>query len=138
MSNKLIRSLLEKSLKDWAASRMPPLRIAYQDVAFTPGQDETYLRCFVMPANTGSDDLAGVHRVYRGVWQVSIVKPKGGGLGAAGGIEVELSDLYLNNLLIKSGSFELFIRSPMSAAAPIGDEVNTTIPVSCQYRADTI
>lgn len=137
MSNKRIRSLLEKRLKDWAAARSPVLRVAYQDVPFEPQSGETYLRCFVLPATTGSEDLEGVHRRYEGVWQVSVVKPKNGGLGAALGIEDELAALFPNNLKLSASGFDLYIRSPMSSATAITDDLNTTLPISCRYRADT-
>nr|WP_286948257.1 phage tail terminator-like protein [Pseudomonas sp. UBA6718] len=138
MSNKLIRQLFENRLKTWAAARSPALRIAYQDAPFTPVAGETYLECFVLPADTDSQDFAGEHRLYRGVWQITIVKPKGNGLGAALGIEDELAALFPNSLMLSSGSFDLFIRSPMGAGPALVDELNTRIPVSCQYRADTI
>lgn len=137
MSNKTIRSLLEGRLKTWAAARNPVLRIAYQDVPFSPTAGETYLACFVLPADTDSQDLAGDHRLYRGVWQVTIVKPKGKGLGAALSIEDELAALFPNNLQLTSGSFDLFIRSPMGSGPALVDDLNTRVPVSCQYRADT-
>ncbi|WP_236233691.1 DUF4128 domain-containing protein [Pseudomonas tohonis] len=137
MSNKRIRSLLESRLKTWAAARSPALRIAYQNVPFTPSSGETYLRCFVLPATTGSDTLEGEHKRYEGVWQVNIVKPLSGGLGDALGIEDELATLFPNNLLLSSSGFDLYIRTPMGSGSPITDELNATIPVSCRYRADT-
>lgn len=138
MSNKLIRQLFESRLNTWAKARVPVLRVAFQDVDFTPVANETYLSCFLLPATTDSEDLQGVHKVFRGTWQVSIVKPRGGGLGAASGIEDELVALFPNNLKLNSGAFSVFVRSPLSAAPPIIDTPNTTLPLSCSYRADTI
>lgn len=138
MSNKLIRAAFEKRLKAWAAARSPALRVAYQDVEFTQNAGETYLSCFLLPATTASDDLAGVHRVYRGTWQVSIVGPAGGGLVAEGGIEEELAALFPVNQKITNGAIDVFVLTPMSAAPAIVGTPNTTVPVSCAYRADTI
>ena len=137
MSNKLIRNLLENRLKTWAAARTPAIRVAYQDAPFTPNPGETYLECFHLPATTDSQDLAGTHKLYQGIWQVTIVKPKGKGLPAALAIEDELAALYPNNLKLTSGSFDLFIRSPMGSGPALTDELNARVPVSCQYRADT-
>lgn len=137
MSNKRIRSLLEGRLKTWAAARSTPIRVAYQNVQFTPNSGETYLRCFVLPATTGSDTLEGEHRRYEGVWQVNIVKPLDGGLGSALGIEDELATLFPINLQLTSSGFELYIRTPMGSGSPIFDDLNVTLPVSCRYRADT-
>lgn len=136
MSNKLIRSLLEARLNTWAKARNPVIRVAFQDVPFTPNAGETYLQCFVLPATTDSQTLDGAHRLYRGVWQVTIVKPKGNGLGAALGIEDELAALFPNDLPLTSGAFTVYIRSPMGSGPALTDELNTRIPVSCQYRAD--
>lgn len=137
MSNKLIRNLFEKRIKDWAAARSPVIRVAYQDAPFTPNSGETYLECFLLPATTDSQDLAGEHKLYQGVWQVTIVKPAGTGLVAAGGIEDELAALFPNNLQLTSGAFSVFVRSPMSAAPAQVGTPYTRVPVSCQYRADT-
>jgi hypothetical protein len=136
VSNKLIRSLLEARLNTWAKARNPVIRVAFQDVPFTPNAGETYLQCFVLPATTDSQMLEGGDRLYRGVWQVTIVKPKGNGLGAALGIEDELVALFPNDLPLTSGAFTVYIRSPMGSGPALTDELNTRIPVSCQYRAD--
>lgn len=140
MSNKLIRSLFEQRLAAWAAARSPALRVAFQGVSFTQAAGETYLACFLLPATTDSEDLAGVHRSYVGTWQVSIVRPStpAAGLGVAGGIEDELAALFPLNLQLPSGAFSVYVRTPMSGAPALIDTPNTTIPVSCSYRADTI
>lgn len=138
MSNKRIRSLFESRLKAWADARTPALRISYQDVKFTPASGETYLQASLLPATTDSETLGGEHRVYRGIWQVSVIVPSGKGTGAASGIEDELGALFPNNLRLTNGSFDVYVRTPMSTAAPIIDSLNTTLPVSCAYRADTV
>lgn len=136
MSTKLIRQLLETRLATWAAARSPALRVNYEDVKFTPNTGETYIRCFTLPARTGSDDLEGIHRLYAGVWQVSIVKPAGGGVGAAYGIVDELEALFPVNLRLTSGTFTVQIITPMGPGPLITDSTTSTIPVSCTYRAD--
>lgn len=137
MSTKLIRTLFETRLKNWAAARVPALRIHYEDTAFTPNANETYLRCFTLPARTGSEDLEGIHRIYTGVWQVNIVKPANGGAGAASGIAEELALLFPQNLQLTSGSFMVAVRQPMGPGPLIIDATTSTMPVSCNYRADT-
>jgi len=136
LSTKIIRQLFETRLATWAAARVPALRVNFEDVEFTPNPGETYLRCFVLPARTGSDDLQGIHRLYTGVWQVSIIKPSNSGLGTAYGIVDELETQFPQNLQLTSGSFMVAIRSPMGPGPAIQDSNTTTIPVSCVYRAD--
>lgn len=138
MSNKLIRQLFEARLKTWAAARVPALPVAWENVAFTPPASGAYLRAFVMPADSDSLDLQGVHTVRRGVWQVSIVTRGVVGTGLASTIEDELVALFPNNLQLTSGTFKVFVRTPMSAASVIQGDTEITVPVSCSYRADTV
>lgn len=137
MSHKIIRSLLEGRLKTWAAARSPVLRIAYQNVAFTPTASEIYLRAFLLPAGTNSNDLAGAHRLYTGVFQVTIVTPVGGGTGAAEGLADELAALFpLNDQLTKTG-FSVLVMTPVEPGPEQQEDTALALPVSFTYRADT-
>ncbi|WP_440466874.1 phage tail terminator-like protein [Pseudomonas sp. YH-1] len=139
MSQKTIRALYEGRLKTWAAARAPALRIAYQNVPFDPPADgKTYLRCFLLPADSDSEDLEGVHEAFFGVFQISIVTKSGTGTGEAGGIADELRTLFPNNLPLSKSAFTVFIRTPCSQGPAIQDSDIITIPVSFEYRADVI
>ncbi|VVN50011.1 hypothetical protein PS685_00158 [Pseudomonas fluorescens] len=143
MSDRVIRSLFEMRLKAWADARLPKLPIAFEDVAFTPPPgDATYLKVYLLPGNTDSEDLEGKHTSYRGVLQVSIVTKAGSGRGAAGLIAEELAALYPNNLELQKPEpgkepFSVYIRSPMTTAPAIQGDSTSSLPVSFQYRADT-
>lgn len=138
MSDKIIRSLFEGRLKTWATARVPPLPIAYEDVAFTPPADGSpYLRAFLLPANTTSEDLEGKHTAYRGVFQVSIVTKAGIGRGTAEGIADEIASLFPNNLALTKTTFTVYVRSPMATASAQQGDTTTSLPLSFQYRADT-
>lgn len=136
MSTKLIRELFEDRLKDWAAARIPTIRVNYEDTKFTPQTGETYLRAFTLPARTDSVDLEGKHRQYQGIWQINIVKPAAGGLGTAYGIVDELEALFNVNLRLTSGSFAVTVITPMGPGPLISDSNTSTVPVYCTYRAD--
>ncbi|WP_443699177.1 phage tail terminator-like protein [Pseudomonas sp.] len=138
MSDRLIRSSFEGRLKTWAGARVPALPIAYEDVAFTaPADGSTYLRAFLLPANTDSQDLEGKHTAYRGIFQVSIVTKAGIGRGTASLIAEEIAALFPNNLeLVKSG-LSVFVRSPMSTSTAQQGDTTSSLPLSFQYRADT-
>lgn len=138
MSDKIIRSLFEGRLKTWATARVPALPIAYEDIPFTPPADGSpYLRAFLLPANTTSEDLEGKHTAYRGVFQVSVVTKAGIGRGAAESIADELAALFPNNLAMTKTTFTVFVRSPMSTAQAQQGDTTTTLPLSFTYRADT-
>lgn len=138
MSTKAVKTILESRLSSWAAARTPVLRIAYENAAFTPAAGETYLRANLLPAETESLDLEGQHRGYRGVFQVSIARPVNGGAGPVLDIAAELNALFPVNGRYTSGAVTVQIITPASAAPALQDESTYTVPVSFQYRADTI
>lgn len=134
-----IRTLIETRLSTWAAARVPALPIAWQNKSFDPPAS-TYLRAFIIPAKTESDDLEGDHRKFTGLFQVSIVGPRDTGPGAAEAIAEEIAVLFPNalSLTIASPAFELLMISPMSVAKGIDDADRYVVPVSANYRADDI
>lgn len=135
MSQKTIRKLYEQRLATWAAAK--PISVAWQNAPFTPPAG-AYLRAFLLPADTDSQDLAGDHRAYTGVFQVSIVAPAGQGSAAAETLAEELAALFPNNLPLSNGEFGVQIVSPCSAGPAIQDGNRYTVPVWFRYRADTI
>lgn len=139
MSQDRIRYLLETRLANWAAARNPTLTVAWQNHPFTPPTG-SYLRAFLLPATTGSNDLAGAHRRYTGVFQVSIVAPAGAGSRAAESIANELETLFPLNLALSivSPAFRVSIISPVTIAPAIQEGDRYTVPVSFRYRSDTI
>lgn len=138
MSTEAVRSILETRLSSWAAARVPALRVAYENVPFTPAAGETYLRAYLLPAQTESLDLQGAHRGYRGVFQVTVVRPNGAGRGPALGIAAELNTLFPMNGRYTSGAVTVQIVSPASAGPGLQQENSYVVPVSFEYRADVI
>lgn len=138
MSEKIIRSIYEARLAAWAAAHSPALKVAYENVDFTPPADgSTYLRCFLLPANTDSQDLQGIHEAFLGVFQVNIVAKAGAGLGAAKGIADELRALFPNNLRLTKSGLTVQSISPCSQGPAQQDTNTATVPVWFNYRADT-
>lgn len=139
MSEKIIRSIYEARLATWAAAHSPVLKVAYENVDFMPPSDgSTYLRCFLLPANTDSQDLQGVHEVFKGVFQVNIVAKAGSGMGAAKGIADELRTLFPNNLRLTKSGLTVQSMTPCSQGPTQQDTNTVTVPVWFNYRADVI
>lgn len=139
MSHKTIRSLYEGRLAAWAASRSPALTVGYQNKKFTPPTDgSAYLKCALLPAITGSEDLEGIHRIFQGIFQISIVDSKENGLGASEGIVKELSALFPNNLLLSKSGLTVYVRTPCTEGPAVQEAAKATIPVWFNYRADVI
>lgn len=137
MTQKLIRTALESRLATWAAAHSPVLQVAWQNAAFTPPA-ATHLRAFLIPADTGSDDLKGDHRQYLGIFQVSIVVPDGAGPGEADTIISELDTLFPVNLRLTSGAITVLVTSPVSAGPGQNEPGLYVVPVSFAYRSDVI
>lgn len=135
MSQKLIRSLLQGELEDFADARSLP--VAWENVAFGPPAGQ-YLRFNLLKAPTDSADLAGAHREYGGVCQVSICVPKGAGPAVAEGLAVDIADLFPVNLRLSDGDFTVLVMTPCSEGPPIDGDTHYMVPVSFAYRADTI
>lgn len=137
MSHRTIRQIFESRLAAWAKARSAALRVAYEGVTFTPTNNETYLRAYTLPAGTNTNTLAGDHRAYTGVFQVSIVTPSGNGSGAAEGIADEIADLFPVYMRLKKADFEVIVLTPVEPGPGVIDGANYTVAASFQYRADT-
>lgn len=138
MSQALIRAAFEQALNTWAAAQTPAVPVAWENVVYTPTAGARYARAFLLPARTTSDDLAGAHRHYEGVFQVSLVMPLGTGPAAAEALIASLDSAFPLTAPITSGSVKVFLLSPMSAAPALNEPDRFVVPVSCTYRADTI
>lgn len=137
MSHKTIRSLFQARLAAWAAARTPALRVAYENVAFSPNADEQYLKAYNLPAGTDSETLAGDHKRYTGLFQVTIVGPSAKGSGAVEGVVDELAALFPLYLRLQSGSFEVVVMTPVDQGPGIAEGSTYSVAASFQYRADT-
>lgn len=135
MTQKTIRSLIEQRLATWAASKSLP--VAWQNFAFTP-PSTTYLRAFLLPAETDSPDLQGAMRTFTGVYQVSIVLPEGQGSDAGETLAAEIDALFPLNLRLTSGAVTVQVIGPASPGPAIHDGARYLLPVSFRYRCDTV
>ncbi len=136
MSTSRIQRLFESRLATWAAARVPALAIAYENVDFTPPAG-AYLACFTLPAETLSDDLAGAHRGYQGIFQINVCVPLQVGKAPASAIADQLAALFPLNLKLTAGGFDVFVRTPLIERAGQPDETHYTLPVDFVYRTDT-
>ena len=137
MSQKRVRQAIEGRLASWAAARVPALRIAFENASFTPASaSETYLRAHLLPADTRSQTLDGVHRAWSGIYQVTVHAALNTGPGGAEGIAVELDALFPNNLRITAGGLTTQVVAPVSAGVPEQSADRYLLPVYFTYRAD--
>lgn len=81
MSNSVVRAAIEGRLKAWAAAQTPPIPIAFENVNYVPVTGASYIRGFLLPADTINPSVGGLHKQYHGMYQVSLYAPEGKGIG---------------------------------------------------------
>lgn len=137
MSHNVIASIFEARVISWAKARATPLKVVVENEAYTPKDGETYLRAYTLPADTASNTLAGDHRLYTGVFQVSVVAPSGKYRGTAGGLADEIGALFPLYERNEKGGLTVVTMTPPDQGPGIQGDTTYTVPVSFQYRADT-
>ena len=136
MMQSQIRAALESHLALFADDQ--GLLVAWQGVEFEPEVGEEYLRVFVMPAESDSNDLAGAHRVYRGVLQVDVVMQSGRGMG---GIEQRAKQIiahFPKDMRLNTADGFVQLTSVMSIGPVISDGGDSFLPLTSYYRMDTV
>lgn len=137
MSHAIIASIYEAKLIAWNAARSDKLKIVFENTAYAPAEGETYLRAFTIPGDTASNTLGGDHRLYTGVFQVSIISPAGTGKARTNPIAAELTDLFPLYARDTKGAVTVVTMSPVDPGPGITGNSTYTVPVSFLYRADT-
>jgi len=134
MTQARVRAALETALDTWATAQS--VQVAWENVVFEPGTQ--YARASLIPAATQSFDLLGLHRRYRGVFQVTLVMPQGVGMGSAEALVSSLESAFPQHQYFVSSGLRVFIVQPMSAAGAFSGDGESSVPVSCTYQADTL
>jgi hypothetical protein len=136
MSDAIISAAFETRLKAWAAARTPPLPVSYENQSFTTPADGKYLVAWLLPTRTGNEMLADAHRVFEGIFQVNVVRPRDEGAVIARQIKDEIDALYPSAFVY--GGITINMTAPMGAVTGIPADGTYTLPVSGKYRVDTI
>ena len=132
MSAALIRAGLEGKLKTWATSAS--VAVQWQNVVLSP-EPAAYVRSFVLPADTLAPDVERLGRTYRGIYQITLVRPIGEGPGAAEAWAAALSAAFAPAIKITSGAVKITITQPLSVAQPINEPARFAVPCSIPYTA---
>lgn len=136
MSHAIIASIYEAKLIAWSKARAEPIKVVFENVQYDPADGETYLRGFLLPGDTASSTLAGDHRAFIGVYQVSIVAPANTGKTKTNPLEVELTSLFPLYARDTKAGITVVTMSPVDPGPGIPDPPTFTVPVSFEYRAD--
>ena len=135
MSQQRIRAAFESRLATWAASKALP--VVWQNVG-AGNMTGDHLRAYLLPAQTLSMDIAGEHRGYRGVFQVSIFTSPGIGANRAEVLARELDELFPVAERILSAGVTVQIMTPMATRPAVSETDWFHLPVDCRYAADEV
>lgn len=135
MSQQIVRRALEKKLNAWAAARS--LSVAWENVDFTPPAG-AYIRANLLPAQTLSETLDRTHRRYAGVFQVTLMMPRGVGPSAAESLVAALVTEFTPAITIVESTVRVYIMNPASPAPAIQDADRYVVPVSIDYEAHVV
>jgi len=137
MSHAIIASIYEAKLIAWNNVRPEKLKIVFENMPYTPTAGETYLRAFTIPGDTASNTLGGDHRLYTGVFQVSIICPAGTGKAKASPIAAEIIALFPLYVRDEKNGFVVTPMTPVDVGPGITGDSTYTVPLSFSYRSDT-
>lgn len=135
MSQPLIRQALETALNTYAQAN--GLTVAWENTELSQRPTSPYLRVFLLPADSTSDDLQRKHRAYRGVFQVTVCVPTGAGPGQGEAIAAALEVAFPPDVPLSASGLKVYLTGPMSAAPAIQDADERLIPCSVGYVAHT-
>lgn len=99
---------------------------------------DIYLRTYILPEVTTSVDSEGKLKVYRGVYQISVVAPINSGKLRSQQISDDIIQHFPLNLELTSPNFSLYVNSIPSVYPAKMDNACYTLPISFNYRADSI
>ncbi|MGY2285165.1 phage tail terminator-like protein [Pseudomonas gingeri] len=137
MSHAIIASIYEAKLIAWNAGRADKLKIVFENTAYAPADGETYLRAFTIPGDTASNTLSGDHRLFTGVFQVSIIAPAGTGKAKTNPLVADLTGLFPLYARDTKGAITVVTMSPVDPGPGIAGDSTYTVPISFSYRSDT-
>lgn len=135
MTQAIIREAFETRLKTWADARTPAIPVAWENVKFDPPAGR-YCRAFLLPARTQSVALSRVDREYKGIFQVSFYMNIGNGPSTVEGLIASLDAAFAHTFT--QDGLRVWLTAPFSAASAIPEADRYIVPVSAQYRANTV
>lgn len=136
MMQSKIRAALEMHIAAFAESKNLP--VAWEGVEHKPKETHAYLRVFVMRSTPDSKDLAGKHRLYRGVLQVVVTSPTGQGMGSIEQLAGEIIGHCYKNLRLPIDGGFVQLTSVMSMGPAIVGAGSVALPLTTYYRMDTV
>lgn len=136
MSHARVRNLFQTALKTYADGK--GIRVAFDNVQFTPRANETYLVSHLLPADTSSNTLSGDHERILGLYQITIVTASGSATKASDDVAQELKQEFkVFKRYTDSSGFTVCVMSPLHTPEGKVQNGGWIVPCYFNYRADT-
>lgn len=136
MSQAKVRNLFQKAVSDYATTKN--IRVAFDNVKFTPQANETYLVCHLIPSSAATETLSGDHKRFLGVFQITIVTASGTATAKSDEIASELQDIFtIYKRYTDSTNFTVTVMTPLNVPEGKVQNGGWIVPCYLNYRADT-
>lgn len=152
MSHGTIRKLFNKALLEYTDTTGMPVFLDnvrsfdQNGSPIEPPSKGEYLKVHLIPADTYDDSLSGDHKVYTGMYQVTIVTKYGVGSLRSESIADAIQNVFkLNRRFvdiadtnpIEENRFTVQVTSPVTVPEGRQLGVQWILPIHFEYRADT-
>ena len=134
MSDSKIRKAFNDIVRGYGTSK--GWTVVLENGVATPVANQPYLKTYLFPAQPRTQTLAGDHKCYLGVFQVTIAVPVGEGTGRVTTIIDELQALFPVNGRVTYDTQTVVVMSPIETL--VGEAVSGSFltPISFNYRSD--
>lgn len=134
MSHARIRKLFSAALSEYASLNNIPVSFDNVKSSFTTDHIESHL----IPADTFSDTLAGDHKAFIGMFQMTLVVQYNTGLLKPEQWTSDLQDIFaINKLFTDTSGFSVQVVSPIKTHEGKQLDTQWKVPIYFDYRSDT-
>lgn len=111
------------------------LSVAKPGLPFAPTSGTAYLRANFMPSITDAITVDGLTNEYRGIFQISVYHPEGGGILQPFETASLLTDYFATGTSVEHQGQTFTIQSPPHIGPALEEPGWIMLPVSIRYRA---
>jgi hypothetical protein len=127
-----IRTEIETKLATFAAAQVPPIPVAYENVAFTKPTTGRYLEIHFLDSASKSRNVEANGKRVTGMFQINCYAPLGKGMASLEALRDAVVALYPVVPKMETVSIE----APLSWSGSFVQDAFICIPITGQYRSE--
>jgi len=132
MTQLTIRKELEDKIIAFAASQVPPLKVAFEGVSFEKPNEPAFLEVYRIPHATRNNYIDGIHKTLYGMLHINVYTKDGNGTKLSETIAEKLISLF--PVIPKTGTVS--IEQTGSIQNPVTTAQWRVLPVRFNYRQE--